>query len=408
MEYHPRSLAQVIRRALGTFPAVLVTGARQTGKTSLLRNEFPGHRYLSLDQPDVRLRAAADPAGFLLDHPPPLVLDELQHVPELLPYLKARIDEDRSPGRFLLTGSQKLRLMRGVSESLAGRVAVLELDPFSVRELAPGRASEPLDSLLERVFGEGPPSDPGAAGQELADWLLRGGYPEPRLNPAVDRRLWFSSYVQTYLERDIRDLVQVADLNAYGRFLALVAARSGGLLNAAELGREVGVTAPTIQRWLSVLETTHVLHLLPPFHRNLGKRLRKAPKLHLLDCGLLAYLLGLQTAEQILQGPSLGGLTECAVVAEWLKAFRQAGERASLSHWRSAAGDEVDLVFERGERIYAVEVKATASPTPHHAEGLRRFLALAGPTARGVLACRVERPVHLLPGIRAVPWHLAW
>jgi hypothetical protein len=408
MEYHPRSLAQVIRRALETFPAVLVTGARQTGKTSLLRNEFPGHRYVSLDQPDVRLRARADPAGFLLDHPAPLVLDELQHVPELLPYLKVRIDEDRSPGRLLLTGSQKLQLMRGVSESLAGRVAVLELDPLSVRELAPGRASEPLDGLLERVFGDGPSPDPGAVGQELADWLLRGGYPEPRLNPAVDRRLWFSSYVQTYLERDIRDLVQVADLNAYGRFLALVAARSGGLLNAAELGREVGVTAPTIQRWLSVLETTHVLHLLPPFHRNLGKRLRKAPKLHLLDCGLLSYLLGLQTAEQILQGPSLGALAESAVVAEWLKAFRQAGERVSFSHWRSAAGDEVDLVFERGDRIYAVEVKATASPTPHHAEGLRRFLALAGPTARGVLACRVERPVHLLPGIRAVPWHLAW
>jgi uncharacterized protein len=408
MDYHPRSLAQIIRRALGTFPAVLVTGARQTGKTSLLRNEFPGHRYVSLDQPDVRLRATADPAGFLQDHPPPLVLDELQHVPELLPYLKARIDEDRSPGRWLLTGSQKLQLMRGVSESLAGRVAVLELDPLSVRELAPARVSEPLDSLLERVFGDGASPDAGAAGQELADWLLRGGYPEPRLNPAVDRQLWFSSYVQTYLERDVRDLVQVADLNTYGRFLALVAARSGGLLNAAELGREVGVTAPTIQRWLSVLETTHVLHLLLPFHRNLGKRLRKAPKLHLLDCGLLSYLLGLQTAEQILQGPSLGALVEGAVVAEWLKAFRQAGERASFCHWRSAAGDEVDLVFERGDRIYAVEVKATASPTPHHAEGLRRFLALAGPAARGVLACRVERPVHLLPGVRAVPWHLAW
>jgi predicted AAA+ superfamily ATPase len=224
----------------------------------------------------------------------------------------------------------------------------------------------------------------------------------------VDREIWFASYVQTYLERDVRDLLRVGDLGAFGRFVDLAATRTGGLLNLAEMGAEAGVTAPTAKQWLSVLEASHVVHLLPPFHKNLGKRIRKSPKLHFVDPGLASFLLGLHSREALMQGPALGALVETAVVGEWLKAFRSLGLPPPISFWRSSGGDEVDVVIEHGGRLYGVEVKATATPTPHHAAALARWLDLAGPKARGVLACRVAAPLALRPGIRAVPWHLAW
>lgn len=408
MAYLPRALAATVRRAAATFPVVLVTGSRQAGKTTLLREEFGGsHAYVSLERPDVRERALADPVAFFEEHPPPLILDEIQQATALLPHLKERVDEDRRPGAWLLTGSQAFGLMSGVSESLAGRVAVLQLDPLSTRETLELASRDPL----EQVFGGGDGAEAGSSRREglrLDDWLLRGSYPEPRLNELVDRELWFSSYVQTYLERDVRELVQVADLGSFHRFLRLLAGRTGQLLNLAELGRDAGVTAPTARRWLSVLEASQVVHLLQPHHRNFGKRIRKSPKVYWLDPGLPTFLLGLRDREAVLRGPTAGPLAEAAVVSEWLKAFRERGDGTELSFWRSAAGLEVDLVVERDGRLHGVEVKATRTPTPHHADALARWMELAGDGTRGVLACQVEAPTALRPGIRAVPWHLAW
>ena len=413
MSYVRRAVTEPIRRALRTFPAVLVTGARQSGKTTLLRHEFGAtHRYVSLDRPDVRARALADPVGFLADHPPPAALDEVQRTPELLQYLKQIIDEDRHPGQWLLSGSQIFPLMQGIGQTLAGRVAVMVLDPLSVAESIGGPTPVSVDNRIESAFAAAPQRQPRAALRsaipDLGDWLLRGGYPEPRLNRDVDRQLWFGGYVQTYLERDVRDLVQVGDLNAFHRFLVLAAARSGCVLNMADLARDCGVAGPTVKRWLSVLEASHVVHLLPPFHRNFGKRITKSPKLYFLDTGLVTYLTGLHTAEAVINGPSIGALAETAVVAEWVKAFRQNGEVPALSYWRSSSGLEVDLVMERNNMLFGIEVKATATPTPHHADSLARWLELVGDRARGVLACRVEAPTALRPSIRAVPWHLGW
>jgi len=365
MVYIPRGLAATVRKALRTFPVVLVTGARQAGKTTLLRKEFgQRHRYVSMERPDMRERALADPVAFLEDHPAPLILDEVQHAPELLPWIKDAVDRDRRPGRWLLTGSQSFPLMTGVTK----------------KQDVP----------------------------DLADWLLRGSYPEIRSNSRVDRELWFSSYVQTYLERDIRDILQVTNLAAFHSFLRLLAARTGQLLNLAELGREAGITGPTARRWLSVLETSHVVQVLQPHHRNFGKRLRKNPKVIWLDPGLPTFLLGLRDREAILRGPTAGALVENAVVSEWIKALRQRGDTSDVWFWRSATGLEVDLILERDGVLHGIEVKATRTPTPRHADSLARWMELAGEGSKGVLSCAINEPRSLRPGIRAVPWHLAW
>jgi hypothetical protein len=412
MTYLTRSLAATARRAARTFPAVLVTGPRQSGKTTFLRREFGAtHRYVSLERPDVRARALADPEGFLREAGQPVMLDEIQYAPDLLSFIKDRIDANRRHhGRWLLTGSQTFALMKSVSQSLAGRVAVLALDPLSTAEAAgrPRRGS-PAD-LLARVFAppRRTPQAPAGATVDVADWLLRGGFPEPRVNRRVDRTLWFSSYVQTYLERDVRDLLRVGDLETFRHFLFLVGARTGQLLNLAELGRELGVSAPTARQWLSVLEASQIVYLLRPFHRNFGKRLRKSPKLYLMDPGLATFLLGLHTTDAILQGPSLGPLVETAVVSEWVKTFRAAGLEPPFSFWQASTGHEVDLVIEYGGRLHGLEIKATSTPTPAHAAALLRWAEAAGPSTRVALACRIDAPHGLAGGARAVPWHLAW
>jgi predicted AAA+ superfamily ATPase len=412
MPYVPRHLSATLRRALRTFPAVFVSGPRQAGKTTLLREELARtHRFVSFERLDIRARAKNDPVAFFEENPPPVILDEIQYVPELLHFLKDRIDNDRKPGQWVLSGSQSFALMRGITQTLAGRIAILTLTPLSVTEVVGAKPPRSIDALLHHAF-EGRRSASGAASEErvpdAADWLLRGGYPEPRLNPEVDRKLWFAGYVQTYLERDVRDLLQVGDLHDFGRFLTLVAANTGRLLNFSDLAREIGVTGPTAKRWLSVLEASQVVHLLRPYHKNFGKRITKAPKVVVIDPGLATWLTGLHEKEAVLNGPSFGSLFETAVIAEWIKAFHDAGEPSTLHYWRSSTGLEVDLVIERNGVLYGVEVKSTATPMPQHADALAQWLALAGRKARGVLACRVDAPVTLRPGIRAVPWHLGW
>jgi predicted AAA+ superfamily ATPase len=413
MSVLPRSLAATLRRAALSFPAIVVTGPRQTGKTTLLRNAFAAtHRFVSLDAPDVRRSAAEDPRRFLDDHPPPVVFDEVQYVPELLSYAKERIDADRRPGRWLFTGSQQFALMKGVVESLAGRVAVFELDPLSISEqLGRGAAVREPSELLKRVF------DPDGAAEFPADAvrsddtgarLLRGGYPQLAVEPELDARTWFRSYLATYVERDVRAVLGVGDLEAFGRFVALVASRTAQTVNYASLANELGVSGPTAKSWLSVLVSTGLAYLLRPYHRNFGKRLLKAPKLYWMDTGLAAHLMGLRDVEALEAGPAYGALMETAVVAEWVKAYRAVGEAPRLWFWRSVGGDEVDLLIEDNGRLHALEIKGTATPMPRHADGLTKFAALVGEPVLSAVACRVPSPVRLRQEIRAVPWHCAW
>lgn len=401
-----RTMVTTLQRAMGTFPAIVLTGARQTGKTTLLRRVLPSHRYVTLDDPDVRARAVADPVGFLREHDAPVVLDEVQNVPSLFSYVKARIDEDRRPGRWVLSGSQAFPLMAGVTESLAGRAAILTLLPLSISE-ACGRPAgvRDLDDVLAHVFAEaGPAAEDRLAFPALADWVLRGGYPEPRTNPAVDRRLWCGSYVQTYLERDVRALANVGDLATFERFLRLCAARTGQLLNLTELGRDAGVSQPTARRWLSVLEASGQVFLLPPFYGSVAKRLIKSPKLYYVDTALATYLVGLHDPEPTLRGPMGGALVETVVIAEWLKAFRHRGEAPTMSFFRTADGLEADLVIERNGERYVGEVKATSTVAPTHAASLRRVRDAVGSRHPGVLFADVDRAHALAPGVVARPW----
>jgi hypothetical protein len=392
-----------------TFPVSLVTGARQTGKTTLLRTVFgSSHRYVSLEDPDVRARAVADPVGFLREHPPPLILDEIQYAPALLAYIKTHVDEHRRAGQWLLTGSQSFPLMAGISQSLAGRVAVLTLHPLSLGEATRRpEAAIDIDATLRRVFTPAapPPHTPRTPRRPpLASWLLRGAYPEPRTRSAVDRRMWCASYIQTYIERDVRQLAGIGDLASFERFLRLCAARTGQILNVSDLARDAGVSPPTARRWLSVLEASMLVYLLPPHHRNFGKRIIKSPKLYFIDTSLVTFLVGLHDPEPTLHGPMAGALVETAVVGEWVKAFHHAGEPPALYYVRTRDGLEVDLVIERNGVLYAAEVKATSTVTPHHADALVRFTRLAGAAGTGVVFAGIETAHALAPGVVARPW----
>jgi hypothetical protein len=406
--YITRSLEETIRRAIKTFPAILVTGPRQSGKTTMLKELFgKTHRYLSMENPDQRARWLADPAAFFSRLTPPVIFDEVQYTPELLHYIKSAIDEKRKPGQWILSGSQNFALMQNVSQSLAGRCAVLALLPLSVEEIL-SEKSRTIDEILHHKFSDNWPqgNPPAMAAPPLENWLLRGSYPEIRANPDVDRQLWCAGYIQTYLERDVRQIVKVGDLNTFQRFLRLCAGRTGQILNQSELARDVGVAVPTIKSWLSVLEASHQIFFLPPYFKNFGKRLIKSPKLYFVDTGIASFLLGLHDAEPLIKGPMFGPLFETMVIANWVKIFQHRGEPPQLYYWRSGDGLEIDLLIERNNRLYPFEIKSTQTILPGHFETLNRWKELAGQTKRRGLVIAAAKEATALLGNNVAPWFL--
>jgi hypothetical protein len=369
-KYIKRSLEPVLKMAAEEFPAAVLTGPRQSGKTTLLKHLFnTKFHYVSMEPPDIRAAAMEDPRGFLEMHPPPVIFDEVQYVPEILPYIKEKIDHHRDiPGQYLLTGSQDILLMEKVTETLAGRAAILRLLPLSHREMA-CRPQAPLPWEPEYRYA------PTAMVPRRDLWkgFLQGGFPELTANPGRDVNLWHAGYVQTYLERDVRTIRQVGDLYQFQSFLRALAARSAQLLNLTDLARDLGVAVNTAKAWLSVLEATYQVIVLRPYFANLNKRLVKTPKVYFTDVGMLCYLTGLRDPEHAAAGPLAGAIMETAVLAEIVKSLTHRGIDPQVYFWRTSTGMEVDFVIETSAKLVPIEVKLSSTPRPAMASSIKTF-----------------------------------
>lgn len=352
-----KALTTILGLAKG-YPFIALTGPRQSGKTTLSRAAFPDKPYVSLEDPDTREFAASDPRRFLARYPDGAILDEAQRSPELFSYLQTRADMDGRMGLFILTGSQQFGLLSGISQSLAGRVGMVQLLPFSSGELqGAGRLPETLDALL-----------------------YTGSYP-----PLYDRPLsplqWYAGYVTTYLERDVRQLINVRDLALFQRFIRLCAGRTGQLLNLSSMANDCGITHNTAKAWISILEASYILFLLPPHHRNFNKRLVKTPKLYFHDTGLAAWLMGVQSADQLAIHPHRGALFETWVVGELLKGRYNRSLPSNLFFWRDNTGNEVDIIVDQGLSLVPLEIKSGQTINADYFTGLRKWLTWAGAEA---------------------------
>jgi predicted AAA+ superfamily ATPase len=366
----PRHLAQPLARAAGRYPVVYLTGPRQSGKTTLAKAAFPQYAYVSLEDPDEREFASTDARGFLRRFPDGAVLDEIQRVPTLLSYLQGDVDRDARPGRFIITGSQQLLLRQDVGQPLAGRVALLQLLPFSLAELERRGPADP-GSLAHAARLPAPPR------RSLETTLFEGLYPRIH-DQGLDARDWLANYYRTYVERDVRQVLKIGDLEAFQRFVRLCAGRSGQLLNLSSLGSDCGISHSTARQWLSVLEASFLVMLLRPHHANYSKRLVKTPKLYFLDTGLLCYLLRVMRPEDLETHPAKGAIFETFVVSEFVKAFVHRGEEPSLHFWRDQSGHEVDVLVDVPDGILPVEVKAGRTVASDAFGGLRYWLSLSG------------------------------
>lgn len=402
--YHKRTLEAFFNQATNQFPVMLVSGARQVGKTTFLRHIAAEDRtYVTLDDPLVLNLARKDPALFMQRFPAPVLIDEIQYAPGLLPYIKMAVDNDPEPGRFWLTGSQQFHLMRGVSESLAGRVGMVELLGMSRWESEgvdqPNAPFLPVADEVERRLAAMPPLEL----KGLYDIIWRGSFPAMVMSKTADWALFYSSYVQTYLQRDVRDLAHVGDETAFLRFVRAAAARTGQLLNMADLARDAGIAPNTAKQWLSILQTSGIIYLLEPYFTNVTKRLIKTPKLYFLDTGLCCYLTGWSSPEALEPGAMSGSILETWVLGEILKSWSHNGRRAPVYFYRDREKKEVDLLIVRDGTIYPIEIKKTASPNKEAARNFDVLNDLKMPVAAGGVVCLTQQSLPLTASVFTIP-----
>lgn len=401
--YCRRTLEGHLKKATRQFPVLLVGGARQVGKTTLLKKLAVQQReYVTLDDPLALELARADPALFLQRFQPPLLIDEVQYAPGLLPHIKMHVDRTRRHGQFWLTGSQPFHLMKGVSESLAGRVAVVQLLGLSRAEIAgvAAAAFTPEPRAIARRLQRA--ADPPSL-KSLYRLIWRGSFPAIALDRKIDRNLFYSSYVQTYLQRDVHDLARVGDAMAFLRLLRVAAARTGQLLNYADLARDADVAVNTAKAWVSILQASGVVFLLEPFFTNISKRLVKTPKLYFLDTGLCAYLTEWSSPETLEAGAMSGAILETWVVAELLKSYLHAGLRPPLYYYRDKDQKEIDVLIVKDGTLYPLEIKKTASPRPDAVRHFKVLERLGMPVGAGGVICLAPTSLPLTANTSSIP-----
>jgi len=381
---------------------MLVVGARQVGKTTLLRYlSDERRRYVSLDDPLIRNLAKEDPALFMQRFPPPVLIDEIQYATELLPYIKLEVDAQRSPGLFWLTGSQQFHLMKGVSESLAGRVGIVNLLGMSRNEMV-GRSLAPFLPTFEELNQQSRADDKVSL-KELYKIIWRGSFPAIALSEEVDRELFYSSYMETYLKRDIRDLSKVGNEMSFIRFIRATAARTGQLLNLTELSRDADVAVNTAKNWLSILQASGIVYLLEPFHTNVTKRLVKTPKIYFLDTGLCAWLTEWSNPETLEAGAASGAILETWIMSEILKSWWHNGRRAPLYFYRDKDQKEIDLLIVQDGTVYPLEFKKTASPDKRDVRHFQALGKLKMPVGHGGIICLTSELLPLTPTAYSIP-----
>lgn len=402
--YRYRTLESFFLSANKQFPVLLVTGTRQVGKTTFLKHLCERERtYVTLDDPLILELAKRDPALLFQRFTPPLLIDEIQYAPRLLPYIKMMVDNSGQPGMVWLTGSQQFHLMHGISESLAGRVGIVNLLGFSKWEQE-GFQDEiqpffPESTLLQKRLENGKQY----ALHDLYRLIWRGSFPAIALNTELDHNLFFSSYVQTYLQRDVRDLARVGDEMSFLRFLRAAAARTGQLLNLSEMARDADINPITAKNWLSILQTSGVVYLLEPFYSNVTKRLIKSPKLYILDTGLCCYLTQWSSPETLEAGAMSGAILETWVVTEIIKSYNHAGRRAPLYYYRDRDKKEIDILIDRDGILYPLEIKKTANPKKddvRHFKVLERFKK---PVRQGGIICLYDKLIPVDENVWIIP-----
>ncbi|MDI6788958.1 MAG: ATP-binding protein [Planctomycetota bacterium] len=360
MRYVHRQIEPLIRKYASQFPAVLLTGPRQSGKSTTLKKIFSKkYKIISFDDPFLRERALTDPKLFLENLPEKVLFDEIQYAPQILSYLKINIDRQRQKrGVYIMTGSQQFNLMKGLTETLAGRVGALTLLPFNYQEVQNAHKQKQSNRKAEQLF---------------INACLRGSFPEIIIHPKIDAADWYGGYLTTYLERDIRSIYNIGSLREFQRFMQLLASRCSQILNLSNLANDLGVAVNTVKNWISVLEASQIIYLLSPYYQNVGKRISRNPKVYFLDCGLVCYLTGITTREHLLNGPMAGALFENYCIQETVKLSLNKGQRPNIFYLRTHNGLEIDLLIERNLKLYPVEIKLTKSPSIGMANSIERF-----------------------------------
>ncbi len=393
-----RTLEKKLIEAAKKFPIVTITGPRQSGKTTLVKKVFKEYAYQSLELPDVRSFALEDPRGFLAQFDGPVILDEVQRTPDLFSYIQVEVDnKPEQTGQFILTGSQNFLLMHSISQSLAGRCAVLHLLPFSLSEISK-RDPFPLKDLGKTI-----PKNQVPPAKSLWETLYTGFYPRIH-DKQIPPRDWLSAYYATYVERDVRTLLNVGDIETFGRFVRLCAGRCGQVLNLSSLGSDCGISHTTVKRWLSVLEASFIITFLRPHFKNFGKRLIKSPKLYFLDTGLLCYLLQITSPQEIFHRAERGAIFESFVVSEMYKNLVHRGEQPHIYFWRDIKGHEIDIIIDRGCELIPVEVKSAQTIASDFFNNLKYWLALSGNKNNSAALIYGGDQIFKRSGVCVYPW----